>query len=64
VIEDTPEQLAVIRTRQLACAHSFIKGACDTTKRCPKCGVSHEDWEQMAPPLHLQVTYQYSNGVP
>ncbi len=46
----TPEELEVIRQRQMQCEHSFIRHLSDTTHRCTKCGVSQADWELMAPP--------------
>lgn len=41
---------AHVRVRQANCKHSFIRGACDTSSRCPHCGISQADYER----LHLQ----------
>jgi hypothetical protein len=57
VKEETPEQLAAIRQRQLGCKHAFIRGMADTVARCTRCGMSKPDYDTI-------TTHWMPNWVP
>lgn len=42
--DEVPEH---VRVRQANCKHSFIRGHCDPTPRCPHCGISQLDHERL-----------------